>query len=83
MRPLPKTKAVKDKAAKRAKADAAENVIGLTKSPESTTLQSTPNPALDMDQRVSTKKPFGRTLAVGLIAALLLGGLLPPMSPSV
>ncbi|MEL6688302.1 MAG: efflux RND transporter periplasmic adaptor subunit [Pseudomonadota bacterium] len=74
MRPLPKTKAVKDKAAKRAKADAAENVIGLTKSPESTTRQSASNPASDMDQRVATKKPFGRTLAVGLIAALLLGG---------
>ncbi|MEM9599960.1 MAG: HlyD family efflux transporter periplasmic adaptor subunit, partial [Pseudomonadota bacterium] len=73
MRPLPKTKAVKDKAAKRAKSGALENVIGLAKPAEPSGVE----PALrssEMDQKAASKSPKRRALTIGLIATLLLAG---------
>lgn len=74
MRPLPKTKAVKDKAVKRAEADALENVIGLTKSSEPPAAGKTPRLSSEMDQKVRVERPKRRALTTGFITALLLAG---------
>ena len=74
MRPLPKTKAVKDKAAKRAKADESVNVIGLTNTAQNSDSTSTDGSGSEMDRRVFAGKPRRRSMAFSLIAVLMLGG---------
>lgn len=77
MRPLPKTRAVKDKALKRDQADRQENVIGLSSNTSSVSdagSGSGSGSGTHMDRQMKTKPRRSRLVAIGLIGALLLGG---------
>lgn len=74
MRPLPKTKAAREKAANRDRAEAGGTVVGLSSSSRQESQSAPAVSSVSMDQASAGPPRRTRAIAIGLVAVLLLGG---------